>query len=127
MDNALLQAISDMMDSKLAPITERLDRIEGRMDKLEGRMDKMENRMDKMEIQMGEMGAKIDKMETWQNGTQSPLEVIEYKQDKTLKKLNDLQLDVKVVERNITGEIHTLRDEMDTVLQALKMHKIVQL
>ncbi|MDE6961637.1 MAG: hypothetical protein K2P27_12370 [Lachnospiraceae bacterium] len=53
------------------------------------------------------------------------LDVIEYKEDRTSKKLDDLQLDVKLTERNIRQDIHTLRDEMDTIIQLLKIHKII--
>ncbi len=85
MDKELLQAISDMMDKKLEPITDRLDKMDTRLD------------------------------------------VIEYKEDRTSKKLDDLQLDVRLAERDIRKDIHTLRDEMDTVLELLKIHKIVQI
>lgn len=53
------------------------------------------------------------------------LDVIEYKEDRTSKKLDDLQLDVRLAERDIRKDIHTLRDEMDTVIELLKIHKIV--
>ena len=83
MDKELLQAISDMMDKKLEPITDRLDKMDTRLD------------------------------------------VIEYKEDRTSKKLDDLQLDARLAERDIRKDIHTLRDEMDTVIELLKIHKIV--
>ncbi|MDE7318250.1 MAG: hypothetical protein K2N46_00795 [Lachnospiraceae bacterium] len=61
---------------------------------------------------------RLDKMDT-------RLDVIEYKEDRTAKKLNDLQLDIRLAERDIRKDIHTLRDEMDTVLELLKIHKMV--
>ncbi|MDO4334139.1 MAG: hypothetical protein Q4C58_15850 [Eubacteriales bacterium] len=45
----------------------------------------------------------------------SRLDIIELKQDRTSKKLDDLQLDVKIAERDVRREIHSLKDEMETV------------
>lgn len=49
MEKSDLQAISDLLDSKLQPIHERLDRVEGRLDKVDGRLDRVEGRLDRME------------------------------------------------------------------------------
>ena len=53
------------------------------------------------------------------------LDVLELKQDRTMKKLDDFQLDMKVSERNINRNIHKLQDEMDTVIEVLKLHELV--
>ena len=53
------------------------------------------------------------------------LDVIELKQDLTTKKLNDLQLDVKVFERDIRRDIHHLNDEMETVIEVLRQHELI--
>lgn len=88
MDNEqLLQAISEIidkkLDEKLAPINNRLD--------------KMDNRFD----------------------------VLEVKQDRTDKKLDDLQVDFVIAERRIRHDIHELKDEMETVIEVLKMNEMV--
>ncbi|MCM1208722.1 MAG: hypothetical protein NC309_07340, partial [Ruminococcus sp.] len=49
-DNELLFAISNLMDIKLEPVYERLDRIDARLDKVEQRLDKVEYRLDKVEF-----------------------------------------------------------------------------
>lgn len=97
MDNELLQAISDMMDEKLGQVHEQLNTMDGKINTITERLDKMDTRLD----------------------------VIEYKEDRTAKKLDDLQLDMRLAERDIRKDIHTLRDEMDTVLELMKIHKIV--
>ena len=43
MEKSDLQAISDLLDSKLQPIHERLDQMDGRLDGVEGRLDRMES------------------------------------------------------------------------------------
>lgn len=40
------------LDEKLAPVYDRLDRIENRLDKVESRLDKVENRLDKVESEI---------------------------------------------------------------------------
>ena len=53
------------------------------------------------------------------------LDVIELKQDRTSKKLDDLQLDVKIAERDIRRDIHSLNDQMETVVEVLKQHELI--
>ena len=53
------------------------------------------------------------------------LDVIELKQDRTAKKLEDLRLDVAVAERDIRRDIHELKDEMETVIEVLKMNELI--
>lgn len=53
------------------------------------------------------------------------LDVIELKQDRTSKKLDDLQLDVKIAERDIRRDIHSLNDQMETVIEVLKQHELI--
>lgn len=65
---------------------EKLQPINNRLDKIEDRLDKIEDR----------------------------LEVLELLQKCTAKKLDDLQLDVKIAERDIRRDIHDLDDEMET-------------
>ena len=78
-----LSAISQIMDDKLKPINDRLD--------------KMDNR----------------------------LEIIEIKQDRTAKKLEDLRLDAAIAERDIRRDIHELKDEVETVIEVLKMNELI--
>ncbi len=53
------------------------------------------------------------------------LDIIELKQDRTTKKLEDLRLDVAVAERDIRRDIHELKDEMETVIEVLKMNDLL--
>ncbi len=53
------------------------------------------------------------------------LDIIEHKQDRTEKKVDDLRLDVAVAERNIRRDIHELKDEMETVIEVLKMNDLL--
>lgn len=53
------------------------------------------------------------------------LDIIEHKQDRTDKKVDDLRLDVAVAERDIRRDIHELKDEMETVIEVLKMNELL--
>ena len=54
----------------------------------------------------------------------SRLDVIEYKQDRSSKKLDDLQLDVKLAEREIRRDIHRLKDSSETVTELMRIHQL---
>ena len=76
---------------------EILQKILERLDKMDNRFDKMDNRFD----------------------------IIELKQDRTAKKVEDLRIDVAVAERDIRRNIHELKDEMETVIEVLKMNDML--
>ncbi len=98
MDNEqLMQALSGLLDEKLQPIKDRLDKMEGRLDKVEGHMGKIEGR----------------------------LNVVEVLQRRTTKKLDDLRLDMMVFQGNVRQDIHDLGDQMETVVEILKINEIL--
>ncbi|RKJ22249.1 hypothetical protein D7X48_01495 [bacterium D16-50] len=98
MDNEqLMQALSGLLDEKLQPIKDRLGKIEGRLDKIEGRLDNVEGR----------------------------LNVVEVLQRRTTKKLDDLRLDMMVFQGNVRQDIHDLGDQMETVVEILKINEIL--
>ena len=53
------------------------------------------------------------------------LDVIEYKQDRTAKKLDDLRLDVAVSERDIRRDIFEFKDQMEIVIEILKQNELI--
>ena len=53
------------------------------------------------------------------------LDILELKQDRTSKKLEDLRLDIAIAERDIRRDIHELKDEMETVIEVLKMNELL--
>lgn len=99
-----LNAISQLMDEKLKPVNNRLDKMDGRFDKMDGRLGKVENRLDKMD---------------------NRLDIIELKQDRTAKKLEDLRLDIAISERDIRRDIHELKDATETIIEILKMNELL--
>lgn len=83
--------------------------------------EKFDQKFDqKFEEKFGPVNARLDKIE-------SRLDVVEYKQDRFSEKLNNLQLDVKIAERDIRRDIHALNDQMETVIEVLKRHELLPL
>lgn len=105
MDNEqLMQALSGLLDEKLQPIKDRLDKMEDRLDKMEGRLDKVEGQLGKIE---------------------GRLNVVEVLQRRTTKKLDDLRLDMMVFQGNVRQDIYDLGDQMETVVEILKINEIL--
>lgn len=112
MDNEqLMQALSGLLDEKLQPIKDRLGKIEGRLDNVEVQLGKVEGRLDNVE-------GRLDKME-------GRLNVVEVLQRRTTKKLDDLRLDMMVFQGNVRQDIYDLGDQMETVVEILKINEIL--
>lgn len=58
-----LLAIGQLIDEKLKPVEERLDRLEASVERLEARMDSLEIRMDRIEERMDRLEARVDSLE----------------------------------------------------------------
>lgn len=65
------------------------------------------------------------KMEDGFKKVNDRLEVMEIKQKMTHKKMNDLSLDFEVMKRDIRSDIHTLDDEMETLIAVLEVKGIL--
>ena len=86
-----------LTNDDLNAIKELLKPINDRLDKMDSRFDKIDNRFD----------------------------VLEHKQDRTEKKVDNLRLDVAVAERDIRRDIMELKDEMETVIEVLKINEMI--
>ncbi len=92
-----LQAISQLFDEKLIPINQRLDSMDKRLNSMDKRFDSIDNRIG----------------------------ILEFKQNRTAKKLDDLAFSMQVFERNTRHDIHILQDEMETVIEVLKQRDLI--
>lgn len=55
------------------------------------------------------------------------LDRLEYKHDRSEKKLDNLQLDMKIMERDIKRELHVLSDQTETIIEVLKQNELLPL
>lgn len=95
----LLQAISDMMDQKLdEQLEQKLDCVlDNKLQPLYTRLDKVDERLDKIDERL----------------------------DKIDERLDDFYLEFKGFEKDITKSVHKLQDEMETVIEILKINELV--
>lgn len=71
-----------------------------------------------MNEQLNGINGRLDKIE-------GRLDVLDVLQKRTTKKLDDLQLDVKIAERDIRRDNHDLNDEMETVIEILRLNEML--
>ena len=97
MDMELREMLTDIISEQIKPVCQRLDKMDERLDGMDKRFEKLE-------------------------GTVSSIRA---RQSRDSRKLSDLQLDVKVSERNIRRDIYHLNDEMDTVIEVLRQQGMI--
>ena len=125
-----LNAIGVLLEEKLdKKLEEKLDsKLEAGLEKLEEKLDsKLEAGLEKLEEKLDKkLDSKLDeKLDSKLQPVMNRLEILEFKQDRTSKKLDDLQLDIKIFERDVRRDIYTLKDEMATVVEVLKMNELI--
>lgn len=111
MDMELREMLTDIISEQIKPICQRLDKMDERLDGMDKRFETINERLDGMD-------KRFEKLE----GTVSSIRA---QQSRDSRKLSDLQLDVKVSERNIRRDIYHLNDEMDTVIEVLRQQGMI--
>ncbi len=101
------KVISQLLDEKL---DQKLD------EKLDQKLD--EKLVQKFDERLAPINESLDKID-------SRLDVVEYKQDRTAKKLDNLRLDIAVSERDIRRDLFELKDQMETVIEILKQNELI--
>lgn len=97
MDMELREMLTDIISEQIKPVCQRLDKMDERLDGMDKRFEKLEGTVSSIRAQ----------------------------QSRDSRKLSDLQLDVKVSERNIRRDIYHLNDEMDTVIEVLRQQGMI--
>ena len=113
-DNELLLAINRQLET----ISNRLDTMDNRLDTMDNRLDTMDNRFDKTDNRFDKMDKRFDKME-------DTLNTIKFKQDHMSEKLNGLELTVKYSDHNIRCNIRNLHEDIDTIVEILRIHDMI--
>lgn len=71
------------------------------------------------------MDERFERMDKRFDKLESTVNYIRARQDRDSRKLSDLQLDMKIAERNIHRQICHLNDEMDTVIEVLRQNGMI--
>ncbi len=89
----------------------------------------MDNELKEMLLEikstLKEQNVKFDEINQRLEKLESNVGYVRAKQDRDSRKLADLQLDVRLAERNIRRDIYNLNDEMDTVIEVLKQNDMI--
>ena len=91
LEEGLEKKFEKMLDEKLAPIYERLDRLEARMGAIETRMDAIESRMDAIEARMGAIETRMDAIEARMDAIESRMDAIESDMKDVKKRLANIE------------------------------------
>ncbi len=110
-EKELLQAISQMMDVKLTPINDRLEKIEERTSKIEERTSKIEERTSKIEertLKIEERTSKIEertlKIEvTLENETNKNIQLLMEAQSLNAEKMKSIDLVLDDIESSVVA------------------------
>ena len=119
MDMELREMLTDIISEQIKPVCQRLDKMDERLDGMDKRFETIDKRFEKIDERLDGMDKRFEKLE----GTVSSIRA---QQSRDSRKLSDLQLDVKVSERNIRRDIYHLNDEMDTVIEVLRQQGMIK-
>ena len=72
-----------------------------------------------------EIDDRLTTVDTRLHKNENMLNIMNVKLERYSKKLANFHLDFKVTARDINQNIHTLQDEMETVIVVLKLHDLV--
>lgn len=118
MDMELREMLTDIISEQIKPVCQRLDKMDERLDGMDKRFETIDKRFEKIDERLDGMDKRFEKLE----GTVSSIRA---QQSRDSRKLSNLQLDVKVSERNIRRDIYHLNDEMDTVIEVLRQQGMI--
>ena len=127
-DNELLAAISNIIQTqnetlrdelreintglgrveiRLEQIENRMDQLEIRMDHLETRLDQLETRMDHLETRLDQLEARMDQLETRMDQLETRMDRVEARLDRVENRIDQLEVRMDQVEKE-TNETRML-------------------
>lgn len=132
MDMELREMLTDIISEQIKLVCQRLDKMDERLDgmdkrfeTIDKRFEKIDERLDGMDKRFETINERLDGMDKRFEKLEGTVSSIRAQQSRDSRKLSDLQLDVKVSERNIRRDIYHLNDEMDTVIEVLRQQGMI--
>ncbi len=132
MDMELREMLTDIISEQIKPVCQRLDKMDERLDgmdkrfeTIDKRFEKIDERLDGIDNRFETINERLDGMDKRFEKLEGTVSSIRAQQSRDSRKLSDLQLDVKVSERNIRRDIYHLNDEMDTVIEVLRQQGMI--
>jgi len=91
-----LDKIEQIVGRAIAPVLERLDKVDSRLDKVDSRLDKVDSRLDKVDASIERLEDKTDalivdvhNLQAEVGGINDKLVIIEEKHDRDVKQIKD--------------------------------------
>ena len=128
-----LQAIADLVDEKLeekleAKLEEKLDqKLDEKLDqKLDEKLDrKFKEELAPIYERLNHIDARLDHMDERLDRADDHFRYLDVKLDRTIDKLEGLDLSFRCFARSTRKDIARLQDGMDTVTEVLRMNQLV--
>ena len=128
----MFELIIDKMDTHFEAIDKKFDAVNERFDGIDRRLDAMDERLDAMDERFDGIDKRFDAMDGQLaviNGRLDTLEntvgYLKARQDRDSRKLNDLQLQMKIFERDTQRNFARLNDSIDTIVEVLKLNGLI--
>lgn len=124
-----LQAIADLLDEKLEEKLE--EKLNQKLDeKLDQKLDEKLDRKFKEELapiyeRLNHIDARLDRMDERLDRADDHFKYLDVKLDRTIDKLESLDLSFRCFARSTRKDIARLQDGMDTVTEVLRMNQLV--
>lgn len=125
MDMELREMLTDIISEQIKPVCQRLDGMDKRFEKIDEHLDGMDKRFETIDKRFEKIDERLDGMDKRFEKLEGTVSSIRAQQSRDSRKLSDLQLDVKLSERNIRRDIYHLNDEMDTVIEVLRQQGMI--
>lgn len=121
----IFDARFDSIDEKFKSIDEKFESIDKRFESIDNKFDSIDKKFDSIDKKFDSIDKRFESIDKKFDSIDDRLKIMELKQDRTAKKLDNLQFEVKASERNIRKDIHKLQDEMETVIEVLRQNEML--
>lgn len=120
-----LQAISHIFDARFDSIDEKFKSIDEKFESIDRKFESIDRKFESIDRRFESIDRKFESIDKRFDSIDDRLKMIELKQDRTAKKLDNLQFEFKASERNIRKSLYKLQDEMETVIEVLKQNEML--
>ena len=106
-DIELLHAIGQLLDVKLQPVHERLDRMDERLDGIDERLDRMDERLTNLEEQMTVVDTRLTNLEEQMTVVNTRLTNLEEQVSDVKTRVKRVEL---IMENEVKPRLHTIEE-----------------
>ncbi|MCI5595565.1 MAG: hypothetical protein MR380_02420 [Lachnospiraceae bacterium] len=120
-DTQMLHTICDRMEVMM----QDMDLIKDNIHSLTSDVASLKSDVTSLKSDVASLKTDVSTLKSDMKSMQHQINVLSFKQDRTDKRLSDLQLDTKLAERNIRNDIRSLREDVDTIVEVLRQQELL--